>query len=156
MCQTGIINLSDYHYGENETTSIIRTNLLSLDFKGISGRVKFNCLTHLVERDVDIFQIRNSKMLRVAYYNRSMDSLQIHENESLHYFNDTFIDYVSNQSTSVGIILFVITALLVCTVIFLQTVSIAYGSHPSIKATSRRLYHLSYISCYIYCRLNCV
>ena len=140
-------NLSDYRYGNTDFSNEIRENLLSLNFTGISGQVKFNESSRFVNRIVDIYQVKNSSMRRLEYYDRMEDRIHIYGNDSIHYINSKFRTVIDKMF--LGIVLFIVITLLASALIALQTVTFVYKNHHSIKATSPNLRHLSYIGCYL-------
>ena len=140
-------NLSKYHYGNTDFSNKIRENLLSLNFTGVSGEVKFNETTRFVDRTVDIYQVRSSSMQRLEYY----DSLE----DRIHTYGDDSINYIDSKFKAVsarmvlGIVMLVVFTLLAFGLIALQIMTLAYKNHPSIKATSPKVHFLSYIGCYV-------
>ncbi len=143
--QNGLFDLSDYHYGDETSTEIIRNHLLSLDFQGISGRIRFSRNETFVPRVVDIFQVRNNTLVLLEYYNDTDDTLG---NETAPYISDKFL-LVTEKSLFTGAVLLVTIVLISIILIGFQLLSVAYVKHTSIRATSPRVYHLTYIACYI-------
>ncbi len=140
----GLSDLSDYHYGNETSTEIIRNHMLSVDFSGISGRITFSRNETFVPRVVDIFQVRNNKLILLEYYmyNVTGDGLFAYGNETTDYISDKF-ELVTEKPLYAGVVLMVTIVLISILLIGFQLLSVVYVKHPSIRATSPRVYHLT-------------
>lgn len=152
----GLSDLSDYNYGDKNSTEIIRNHLLSVDFPGISGRIRFSRNNTFVPRVVDIFQVRNNKLILLEYYMYNVTEDDVTEDGLFAYGNETITDYIGDTFKLVtekplytGVVLMVTIVLISILLIGFQLLSVVYVKHPSIRATSPRVYHLTYIACYI-------
>ena len=140
-------NLSEYRYGNTDFSNKIRENLLSLNFTGVSGEVKFNETTRFVDRTVDIYQVRSSSMQRLEYYDSLEDRIHAYGGDTIYYIDSKF--KAASARMVLGVVMLVIFTLLAFGLIALQIMTLSYKNHPSITATSPKVHFLSYIGCYI-------
>ncbi len=148
------VNLSEYKYGQPNTTQILIEELLNVDFEGSVGPVKFS-EDRTVRSPIVVSQLwRNnySKGLRetvVALFVRNR--LYYLNNETdFSYISDTFGEMEDRVHYSVGIILNLITLAITLVTALLQIAFLHWFKRKSIRATSPEISHLIFSGCYLF------
>ena len=142
------ITLGDNCFSENSsnTNDEMIDKLLSVDFLGASGHIKFDRSLGFVQRIIDIIQIHNRTEIPAGHVFRGNVSLS----------NDPQIAFIDSQPryATVHVLLAVFFILIELTLLLATTtVHIVYlinRRHPSIKASSPSLNHLVFLGCYIW------
>lgn len=145
------LDLTDYRYGHKEANFILRDQLLSLNFEGVSGRIKYSNLTGYVNnRGINFFQIINNEMVLVESYN-GLTIVPITTNgKTLDYIPDTFDDLtVATLPIYVGALFLTGAAIALLLLAASHVVSVIYRNHKSVKASSFKLLHVAYVGCYL-------
>ena len=141
------ITLSDYKYGNTNITSLIREQVLMLDFEGMSGRIKFENCTGYVSRLVNIYQVINGTMGLVAHYK---DRLVFYEGATFIGGDDSETRIIVLYTPLYAAVLFLLLlAIALIAMVITQIMTVIYRNYKSIKATSPKLTHLAYIGCYL-------
>ena len=141
------LTLSDYEYGNTNITSLIREQVLMLDFEGMSGRIKIENSTGYVSRLVNIYQVINGTMGLVAHYK---DCLVFYEGATFVSGDDSETRIiVLYPPLSAAVLFLVLLAIALIAMVITQIMTVIYRNYKSIKATSPKLTHIAYIGCYI-------
>ena len=141
------LTLSDYEYGNTNITSLIREQVLMLDFEGMSGRIKIENSTGYVSRLVSIYQVINGTMGLVAYYK---DRLVFYEGATFVSGDDSETRIiVLYPPLSAAVLFLILLAIALIAMVITQIMTVIYRNYKSIKATSPKLTHIAYIGCYI-------
>ena len=140
--------LSNYTYGNEKYTQIIRQQMYGLNFTGgLGGLITFNQHDgYFSSSSTAVFDITPPENL-VATYSDS-DGIQVNQSTAvfvLTNFEEVHI-MVSLPLAAVFIVVDAIAALLVLGIHFVNT---AYRNHKAIKASSTRLNHFAYAGCYL-------
>ena len=144
------IDLSQYRFGQHEASNVIRRNLLELQFNGLSGNVEYNADSGFVTRSIDIYQVTNSAMEVVAFYDGTNNSSGI-----TLIGNATFIDgsfgvetvYVV-QTLAATVVFIIVTILGFLFVAIVNILTIFWRKERPVKASSANLNQLCFIGCY--------
>ena len=142
------LSLSNYTYGREKYTQIIRQQMYWLNFTGLTGGlITFNQHDGYISSPRSaVFEITPPVKL-VATYSDS-DGIQV--DQSIAVFVSTNFEevliLVSLPLAAVFIAVDAIAALLVLGIHFVNT---AYRNHKAIKASSTRLNHFAYAGCYL-------
>ena len=142
------LNLSEYSFGQVSNTKLFRQQLEMLDFIGVSGPINFNNSTGFTDRNVDIFQVKNTTLTLLEYYDSSTGRIEHYTNESVDYINGRFDQYLyASQATGIlfTILFILVTAVLVC----VQVLNVTHARYPSIKASNPKIAHFAFVGCYI-------
>ena len=143
-----IANLSGYSYGQPSITESVREELEELNFTGVSGRMHFDRSTGFTDRNLDIFQVINSTMILLEYFDSENDQIEQHHNGSVHYIKGTFDTY-TYALLPIGVILMIVTLIVAAILVCLQVLSITHTKYHSIKAASPKITHTAYVGCYV-------
>ena len=142
------LSLSNYTYGTEEYTQIIRQQMYGLNFTGVAGGlITFNQHDGSISSSCSaVFEITPPGNIIAAY----SDSDGIQVDQSIAVFVSTDFEevhiLVSPALAAVFIVVDAIAALLVLGIHFVNT---AYRNHKAIKASSTRLNHFAYAGCYL-------
>ena len=147
------VDLTKYKFlGQQESTKIIRNELLKLDYAGLSGRVKFNSKTGRVEQNVSISLIKKNHEMKIAYYTRITNKIVIVKdvNYSNIFISDQFLLTVKTipQPLIYVILIFAAIAFLMTAIVHILT--FVYRERKPVKATSIKLNCLNFFSCYLF------
>ena len=146
-------SLSTYKSGQPEVTEIIRSQLLSLQFEGMVGTIRFSEETLDGEEStvIDILQVvvvNNEPTAGFAGWYRKSDGLSLRSNVTL--IEETFETTVITIPLVLGaVVLTVIGCLTISTVIF-QLVNALNPNYKFLKATSPHFNHIIFSGCYLY------
>ena len=143
------VELSEFEYGQNQFTDIIRQQLLQLSFEGISGMIRFNGTTGFVSRGVDIEQVQQRQLQRVMHFNgtRLLQSTAAKQ-ETIEDNFDNFGEF-SEVPIWVTVLILMSTAFILVLLATLYCGNIVHRHAPSVKASSLKIIHLTYIGCYL-------
>ena len=123
---------------------ILQNQIYKLNFQGVSTYVAFDKTTGHVNNDVDIFQIKSGKMIRISSNNGSVTC----HASSIEIINDSFpIQYETLKAYSIATGTTLIIVLTITTV-FLHILNIIFRRHHRIKASSPLLNHFIFAGCY--------
>ncbi len=125
---------------------MILDEFYSLDFSGVSGRIKFNNASGFLTRMISLFQVIDEMPMLVAHYDGE-SFMQVGPFVSI---PDRFEDSVSNVNDGIIPVFIIFTIMELVAVVFLHVMTIKYRSHPSVKASSVLLCQLIYLGCYLY------
>ena len=147
---TGLLSNSGNVYG-SELADILRKNLLEQDFRGLSGRITYNCSSGYVIRNVNIYQIDGNRLMNlIAYYAKLNDSIVLTSTKGK-FINGTFRteSTITAVSLTIGGILLSIVALSFIMTLILHILTVIYRDRKSVKASSTKLSHVAFIGCYL-------
>ena len=145
-----MINSTDHWYG-SELANILKEKLMEQDFRGLSGRIRYNHSSGYVIRNVNVYQIDgNRQMNLIAYYSKLNDSIVLTSMNGK-FINGTFrteSTIVAVSLTIGGIFLSIIVLSFIVTLI-LHILTVIYRNQKSVKASSTKLSHIAFIGCYV-------
>ena len=156
LSENGLEDLTNYSYGMDDATQIIRDQLLNIEpFEGMSGTIAFNKINRDGSRTIiNSFQVhynestRKSYVERIGFYDSSANDSSM--------LNGSFIqDRYDKQIVSADWALIVLMVAFVCLLfvatIFLQVINFCYAEiHKPLKASSPGLTHLIFSGCYLF------
>ena len=146
MLESFSYDLSNYAYGQENITNVVRDQLISLSFEGMSGKISFSDTTRESNSIIDVYQV----------FNGSSEPIGVYENNTLHRLNGSFISdsfrvVVDAIPEELGIfVLSVIIPPVAVATILLHVANLLYCNHRSMKATSPTLNHLAFSGCYLF------
>lgn len=123
----------------------LKKHISALDFKGASGRIKFDNDTGQANSTIKFLQVRNGVAEEVGIYTYSSGIMCY----NCSFINDTFKERVDGMPISIAAIEVVITGCLFIVAAILHILNFMYSSHKSVKASSPYLNHLIFIGYYI-------
>ena len=141
------LSLSDYQYGHNTVTEIIREQLYQVDFNGDSGPVKYE--RNSGTRKFNILMAQYVDNQGSAFYVGSFESGKWITSDNATFLPDTFPSdniHVSRIAAAFVNLCVILTAMLV---ISAHVLTIVYRDYKSVKASSSRLNHFVYVGCYM-------
>ena len=156
LSENGLEDLTNYSYGMDNATQIIRDQLLNIEpFEGMSGTIAFNKINRDGSRTIiNSFQVHYNESTRKSYVER-IGSYDSSANDSS-MLNGSFIqDRYDKQIVSADWALIVLMVAFVCLLfvatIFLQVINFWYAEiHKPLKASSPGLTHLIFSGCYLF------
>lgn len=136
--------ISDF---ENQSyTQKIVEQFYQTKFQGISGEVNFDRQTGFTQRKVNIFQILNESEVHVALIASTREPNKFTEPDQI---SDSFPTSILQEKYWVGITFNFIIIIQLAVNIGLHILSALNSNQPSIKASSPKLLHMSYIGTYV-------
>ena len=147
------VDLTKYKFlGQQESTKVIRNELLKLDYAGLSGRVKFNNKTGRVEQNVSISLIKENHEIRIAYYTRITNNIiEVKPNNYTNIFiSDQFMQEVKTIPQSLIYVTLIFAAIAFLTTVVVHTLTFVYRKRKPVKASSIKLNCLAFFSCYLF------
>ena len=141
------VDLAEYHHGEPDKTRMIRDQRHKLDFKGVSGQVKFDQATGYANREVGIYQIFSTWENYIAHYNGQ--NITIFNREQAEFVDNNFPLAQNVVNRPLAMIFLTLTAIQLMLVATSHLISMFYRKYRSIKASSPRLNHILYSGCYV-------
>ena len=145
-------SIDDYGIGHPELTSIVREELLNVEFEGMRGTVTFSNVTHDGENVTifDIFQIQEEKVQYVGRYDPTI-KVKFHlEEKAMLVKYDKFFPVVITAHVYARVIVSVTVVLMAFLTSSLQLANIKWVHAKSLKATSPWLNHMIFSGCYLY------
>ena len=139
------ISLTDYKFGQPNSTSIIRQQLTQLAFEGLMGTIEFQT-SHNPKPNLKIYQYFGSGNVLIG--NFSDQGLYVFD-DMAKFVEDTFYRRVSGVHLAATIVIILAATVLGLYTFFLHIFSILFQNHKSIKATSFRMSHFMFSGCYL-------
>ena len=140
------LSLSDYWYGHEEITRVIREEMFKLNFQGITNRIHFEHEGGYNDHPprLDIFQVVQGNAEHVGLFNRSLV-----DNGNGNYISDSFPEV----EKSIHIVLALGSAMCAGFTLMLTVPAHVLNTHcrhrRSVKASSPRVNHFAFIGCYL-------
>ena len=140
--------ISNGYYGNLNHSDMILEQFYKTSFQGASGEVSFNRKTGFISRESIIFQVSSGWSLELG---RVRASTFLHESDEqrITFINDSFPIEAIRENKIVAAFLTSIEAFIFISIVIFHVITIVYHKRPSIKASSPKLLHLSYIGVYI-------
>ena len=140
--------LSNYTYGKEKYTQIIRQQMYGLNFTGVAGRViQFNQHDgYISSARTNIYEITPPRSI-VATYSGS-DGIQVDQYTAV-FVSTNFEEVHTLVSLPLAAVFIVVDAIAALLVLGIHFVNTAYRNHKAIKASSTRLNHFAYAGCYL-------
>lgn len=134
-------------YGNLQSETIIE-QFYRIAFQGMSGEIRYLNETGFTQRKVEIFQVVESEQSDVASIDASGRFIKT-ENSSIKIIPDSFLNETARPTRGLAIFFNVITTIQFLVIIVLHIITAVYYKRPSIKASSPKLLHISYVGTYI-------
>ena len=141
------LDLTKYEYGNIAFSDLLLEEFYSLDFQGISGRIKFDNNTGFVTRALSVFQVDNGKPNEVAYYDPEEGFILT---KQIKFIPDSFPDKIKIVRTEAVAVFIFIALLQLITLVILHILTLKHRRCPSIRASSLKLHQIVYCGCYIF------
>ena len=146
-------HLSDYRWGDYNSTTIIKQQMLGLDFEGASGRIDFNSTTLEGEPIIDLVRASldidsNLSSQAIGFYNTPERKLELVNGTQ--FIADEFPTDIVNIHWIFGIVMVLFVLLILLVTMFLHGMTFIYRQRRSVMATSPALNHLIFSGCYLF------
>ena len=142
------LNLSDYTYGHQDATNIIRNEVVRLKFHGASGNISFNNKTGYTSSTVTLYQFIDNANLIIGYYSNSeLKELEIIGSPK--FVENTFKSEELLVHPALAALFLILTTVALILITTAHILTLVYHNYISIRASSYRLGQLSFIGCYI-------
>ena len=137
-------------------TSVIRQNLLEVDFEGMSGTIRFNSTTRASETSInDVFLIVPSNNSSggpqkdlIGFYDPMVSNITEFQNHA-GLISDKFDERLNHAGLGIGIFLLLVAIAMFLLVFILHVVNFIFCNEKSLKASSPSLNHLIFSGCYL-------
>ena len=140
------ISLSEYSYGMQEATDIIRDEVVKLSFQGASGYISFNNETGYSNLAVDLHQRVDNDIVLVATYSEHEGSLTfLEDGEFVENSFESVEVLVHPALASVCLLIGVVAFILIITT---HIVTLIFRNFPAVRASSYLLGQLAFMGCY--------
>ncbi len=145
------LDLESYTYNKNSDTKKIAESLQNVEFKGVSGDIKFQGKTRSSATVIDISQLQNGTANLIASFDQFRIKKLKFENVIVSNFIDDEYKMINGGvHRSLGALIIILTLFLVFITAALQLAYISWSNYRSIKATSPDVSHLIYSGCYLF------
>ena len=141
------LDLTKYEYGDTAFSDLLIEEFYSLNFQGISGRIKFDNNTGFVIRALSVFRVNSGKPKEVAYYDPEEGFILT---KRIEFISDRFPDKIQIVSTEVVAVFISIALFQLVTLVVLHILTLKYRHYPSVRASSLKLHQILYFGCYIF------
>ena len=141
------LDLTKYEYGDTAFSDLLLKEFYSLNFQGISGRIKFDNNTGFVIRALSVFRVNSGKPKEVAYYDPEEGFILT---KRIEFISDRFPDKIQIVSTEVVAVFISIALFQLVTLVILHVLTLKYHHYPSVRASSLKLHQILYFGCYIF------
>ncbi len=135
-------------YGNVAQTEKIIDQFYNISFEGMSGKVTYSRESGFTPRQIDIFQVYDNSSHLFASINSS-GSLVVPDDKMLFSIPDSFENVTLRENRGLAIFFNIVTVFQTVLVVILHVLTVIYQKKPSIKATSPKLHHLTFIGIYI-------
>ena len=141
-------------YGDVERSKMIVEQFYRTSFQGMSGPIAFSNQTGFVSREVMVQYITNSEEIIIALIDpdggvRCSNGLNCTNSTEITFIDDSFPSEILRESKGLAIFFVIVTILELFITVMLHIVTTKYSNSPSIRASSPKLLHLSYIGVYL-------
>ena len=141
------INLSEYSYGMQEATNIIRDEVVKLSFQGASGYISFNNETGYTTSSADLYQWIHNELILVAIYGEHELSIPTLEDGA--FVESSFESVEVLVHPALASLCLLLGAVAFILIIVAHIVTLTYHNFPAIRASSYRIGQLAFTGCYI-------
>lgn len=141
------LSLADYEYGNTTLSNLVLDEFYTVDFEGVSGKVKFYRESGFLNRVFDIFQVVNGTLQVVAYYSEEESFVKI---GPLQHISDEFENILYNVPIALVVVYLIVEIVQGVVTVGLHILSIIYREYHSVKASSPKLNQPIYIGAYIF------
>ena len=141
------LDLSDYGYGHEDATNIIRDEVVGLNFQGASGMISFDNNTGFTNSTIDLHQVMDNVSILIGQYSEEQEALEIVGSPEFVESNFESRELLAHPALAAMFLFFTAIALLLTITAHLLT--LIYHKYKDIRASSYRLSQLSFIGCYI-------
>ena len=141
-------------YGNINRSEMIVKQFYKTSFQGISGQITFSSQTGFVWREVTIFQVSNFQQNFIAFIDpdgklRCKNEIDGCNATSVTFIDDSFPSKTLRESQGLAIFFVLVLLLKFFIIVMLHIITAKYSNSPSLKASSPKLLHMSYIGVYI-------
>ena len=145
--------LSEYKFGRPEMTSIIRDELLRVNFEGVRGTNSFNKDTQGGE-DVTVINVYKAgskidQMDQIGVYDPT-DTQKLNLTVEDAFIPDLFVKSLVSTPIYVEAIVFLIVLVVLAVTVFFHIVNLRYNRVSTIRATTPALNNFIFLGCYLY------
>ena len=146
--QMNRLHLSNYTYGKEKYTQIIRQQMYGLNFTGVAGGlITFNQHDgYISSARTRVFEIAPPEYIVVTY--SGSDGTQVNQSTAV-FVTTSFEEVHTLVSLPLAAVLIVVDTIAALLVLGIHFVNTAYRYHKAIKASSTRLNHFAYAGCYL-------
>ena len=141
------LDLSDYGYGHENATNIIRDEVLRLKFQGASGTISFDNETGFTNSTIDLHQVVDNVSILIGQYSEEQGELEIVGSPK--FVANTFESSELLAHPALASLFLFFTAIALLLIITAHLLTLIYHKYKDIRASSYRLSQLSFIGCYI-------
>ena len=141
------LSLTEYGFGQQIITDVIRNELLQLSFNGVSGRINFKPESGYVDRAVDVYQVDAGSMDLVAYHRSG--EINITQLSHAHFVNGSFDSYMATPPLPAAIVFMIIAVIGFLLTAMTHTLTVAFRKHKCVRASSPKESHFAFIGCYL-------
>ena len=140
-------DLSEYTYGHQDVTDIIRKEVLKLNFQGASGHISFGGNVGYTTASVDFNQLVDNASVLIGYYFEDMELVMTVKDG--HFVQSAFElkELLVHPALAGVFLLFTLSALVL--IIIAHVITLIYRNFSAIRASSYLLGQLAFIGCYI-------
>ena len=138
------LDLSDYGYGHEDATNIIRDEVVGLKFQGASGMISFDNKTGFTNSTIDLHQVVDNVSILIGQYSEALKIVV-----SPKFVASTFESRELLAHPALAALFLLFTAIALLLIITAHLLTLIYHKYKDIRASSYRLSQLSFIGCYI-------
>ncbi len=142
------LDLTQYQYGNTLVTNMFLDEFYSLNFEGVSGRIRFDNESGFLPRIVSVFQVIDGVDFKAGYFDGH--SFIISDNFTLDAIEYRFPNQLFRVDAAICIILLIVVFIELLMVIILHVLTIKYRAYHSVKASSPKLSQLTFIGMYLF------
>ena len=143
-----------FGYGNASLANIILSQLFNMKFEGATGPISFNSSSAFTNRNANLYQINNGKTILIGSSNSSFVNIS----EPFIRVSDR-VKFVNLPDEIVVSLFVIIQCIQLIVVVVLHVITIVYRKAKTVKASSPKLTHLTFIGLYVFnatLMLNCV
>ncbi len=147
ILEQGNLSLTDYQYGQDQITQVIKEQFYDLDFYGRTGRVNYSRDTGSRFYSAYLSQYNND--LGNSSDLGTMETGEWNVSSNLVVIPDSFPSDYIHVSVIAAAFSFLATGVVTILVLSAHVLTVVYQDYKSVKASSPRLNHFVYIGCYL-------
>lgn len=143
------MNLTHAVTGSKTLAETLVRHMLRVDFRGITGRVKFDSKTGSnIAGELNVYQfVEEKKSELIGFY--TSGALTVLNGTAPQFIESTFSEKRVQVSTALAVPFLIMTITTLLVALPIQVLNIVYREHKTIKATSPNLNHIIFIGCYL-------